>query len=82
MTPVDRQPDRHRTCSGRVWVRRRDGEAVWQFCCPGCHLHADIDDDQLHGRVSIDCPDCPYHETLSETPVVIAGPMARAEEEA
>ena len=66
---------------GRVWIIHRDDEVVWQFCCPGCGLRADIDDDQLHGRVSIDCPECDYHETLTETPKVIAGPESRAEEE-
>lgn len=31
--------------------------------CPRCGLVAQVDEDQWHGRVSIDCPDCPYHET-------------------
>ncbi len=35
----------------------------WIAQCPGCGLEARIDDDQYHGRVSIDCPACPYHET-------------------
>ena len=33
---------------------RRDGYIVWKLRCPECHQWADIDDDQLHGRVSID----------------------------
>ncbi len=35
----------------------------WFVVCPGCDLKGKIDDDQFHGRVSIDCPECPYHET-------------------
>lgn len=31
--------------------------------CPECGWRGPIDDDQFHGRVSIDCPHCPYHET-------------------
>lgn len=31
--------------------------------CPGCGLDAWIDSDQFAGRVSIDCPECDYHET-------------------
>ena len=33
------------------------------FRCPGCKHVGDIDDDQFHGRVSIDCTNCDYHET-------------------
>jgi hypothetical protein len=52
----------------------RDGEPQWQLCCPGCDVWADIDDDQLHGRVSIEhsageddrgyasAEGCGYHE--------------------
>ena len=36
---------------------RGDGEAVWWFRCPSCGQWAEIDDDQLHGRVSIACAD-------------------------
>lgn len=35
----------------------------WLVRCPGCQLEARADDDQVHGRISIDCPACPYHET-------------------
>lgn len=66
---------------GRAWVVIRDGEPQWQFCCPGCGLRADVDEDQIRGQVSIDCPECDYHETLTETPRVIAGPDSRAEED-
>ena len=31
--------------------------------CPVCALHAILDIDQFHGRVSIQCPNCDYHET-------------------
>jgi hypothetical protein len=50
--------------SGVVRTVTRDDEPVRQFHCPGCGQWADIDDDQFHGRVSIDCPDCEFHETL------------------
>lgn len=33
----------------------RDGEPVWKVACPGCGCVADLDDDQLHGRVSTEC---------------------------
>jgi hypothetical protein len=42
----------------------RDGEIVQQFKCPGCQTWGDIDSDQFHGRVSVDCPNCEYHETI------------------
>jgi predicted RNA-binding Zn-ribbon protein involved in translation (DUF1610 family) len=32
--------------------------------CPECGLEAPIDQDQFEGKVSIDCPECPYHETI------------------
>ncbi len=31
--------------------------------CPGCGLVARVDQEQFEGKVSIDCPECPYHET-------------------
>lgn len=64
---------------GRAWVVRQDDEAVWKFCCPGCGLVGEVDLDQVQGKVSIDCPECDFHETL--VPRVIAGPMAVAEED-
>jgi hypothetical protein len=44
----------------------RDGEEVWKLGCPGCGHWAEIDDDQLHGRVSVDHAGeggCTFHET-------------------
>lgn len=35
----------------------------WLVKCPGCGLEAIADEDQVNGRVSMDCPECPYHET-------------------
>ena len=39
----------------------------WTFACPGCGQEAYLDDDQWHGRVSVDHDSmgCPggYHET-------------------
>lgn len=32
----------------------RDGTTVWKLRCPGCDQWADLDDDQFHGRVSVD----------------------------
>lgn len=44
---------------------RRDEGIVWQFRCPECHHWGDIDDDQMHGRVSIDHSEaCGFHRTL------------------
>lgn len=40
-----------------------DGELVLWVSCPGCGLRALVDDDQAHGRVSTDCPNCAFHET-------------------
>lgn len=44
---------------------RRDGGIVWQLRCPACGQWADLDDDQLHGRVSMDHTDtgCAFHAT-------------------
>jgi hypothetical protein len=49
----------------RLKTVRRGDEIVWQFRCPECHRWGDIDDDQLHGRVSIDHTDtgCSFHQT-------------------
>lgn len=65
--------------AGRIHQTRRDGELVWQLQCPACGHWGDIDDDQLHGRVSVNhgplepgqspeegngCPcGCVFHET-------------------
>ena len=46
-----------------------DGVTAYRAICPGCGINAILDDDQYHGRVSIQC-DCGYHEThdLSKEP--------------
>jgi hypothetical protein len=50
-------------------IRRaaRDGRPVFLLECPGCGQFGELDDDQWHGRVSVDhasqgCPGL-YHET-------------------
>lgn len=50
---------------GRVLTFLMDGDVAWKLECPGCGKWAQIDDDQLHGRVSVDHTDtgCTYHET-------------------
>lgn len=42
-----------------------DGNKEWKMKCPGCEAWGFIDDDQYHGRVSIDCLECDYHETVN-----------------
>jgi hypothetical protein len=58
-------------------VRRviRDGEPVWQVNCPDCGKWGDVDDDQLHGRVSLHHLECGFHDYLdfSADPLVMAG---------
>lgn len=50
-------------------IRRvqRDGEAAYLLKCPGCDEWGTLDDDQLHGRISVDHASmgCSggYHET-------------------
>lgn len=39
-----------------------NGKAVYQLTCPDCKSIGTIDEDQLHGRVSVLCS-CGYHET-------------------
>lgn len=52
---------------GRLQQVLIDGKPRWRFECPGCGTWGPLDDDQLHGRVSIDHAShgCPvgYHET-------------------
>lgn len=31
--------------------------------CPVCGLRARLDGEQYRGEVSVDCPECEYHET-------------------
>jgi len=50
---------------GRIRKVVRDGADVWKLQCPECGQWADIDDDQLHGLVSVDhsdAPPCTFHE--------------------
>jgi hypothetical protein len=46
---------------------RRDGAVVVKLRCPGCGHWGEINDDQFHGRVSVDHTSCgcgcTYHET-------------------
>lgn len=42
----------------------RDGEELLYGRCPGCGEWAELDDDQIHGRVStLHDPGCGYHDT-------------------
>lgn len=45
------------------------------FRCPSCKQTGEIDEDQFHGRVSIQCPNpsCPYHETKDWSKVSASG---------
>ena len=54
---IVRGPIRHSEGKGQPY------QEVWYIKCPGCGLEAMADMDQMEGRVSIDCPDCDYHET-------------------
>jgi hypothetical protein len=47
---------------GRFKDVNRDGVDIYLFECPGCGQWAELDDDQWHGRVSVQ-HDCGYHET-------------------
>lgn len=55
------------TLFGEMMKRVTDGEPVWSLKCPGCGTWGLIDEDQLHGRVSVDhaADGCVggYHET-------------------
>lgn len=52
---------------GRLRRVIRDGEPTWLLECPGCGQWGGLDDDQLHGQVSVDhaAMGCSggYHET-------------------
>ena len=43
---------------------KRDGKDIWKLLCPNCKQWGALDDDQLHGRVSVQCTDCDFHETV------------------
>lgn len=36
---------------------------TYMATCPNCGTRGRIDRDQYEGKVSVDCPECPYHET-------------------
>ena len=42
-----------------------DGKPIIKFRCPGCGGWGSIDDDQYNGRVSIQCTECEFHETIN-----------------
>ena len=51
----------------RFWkeeVENNELKDIVKFKCPGCEQWGTIDDDQYHGRVSILCAECGFHETL------------------
>ena len=46
-------------------LRGSDGPFEAHVKSPGCGLVLGIDTEQYAGQVSMDCPDCDYHETHS-----------------
>jgi hypothetical protein len=50
-----------------MWLRtvERDGTRVLLGRCPGCGSWGELDEDQASARVSTDCPQCPFHETMN-----------------
>jgi hypothetical protein len=51
---------------GRIKIVHLDGVRIWKLQCPQCGQWGEIDEDQLHGRVSVDHSDgekCTFHET-------------------
>jgi hypothetical protein len=44
---------------------QRDGKTVVKLKCPNCGVWGVIDEDQFWGKVSIICPECSLHETVS-----------------
>lgn len=51
-----------------------DGEQQRKIKCPDCGIWGLIDDDQWHGRVSVNCPNCDYHETHDLASMYADGP--------
>lgn len=47
-----------------------DGNPVWKLQCPTCKQWGSIDDDQISGRVSLDCPSCDFHQTHDLRPII------------
>lgn len=89
-TPNIRDPDRCPYCStrwedapgviqtphGMLRSVRRDGAVVWLLRCPVCKSWGEIDEDQFHGRVSVDHtddPGCTFHETHNYGAFVLGG---------
>lgn len=64
-TPMDGRPGE--TLLGLRHVTRDDTE-VWQVRCPTCAVWGDVDNDQLHGRVStlhaVEDGGCGWHVTV------------------
>jgi hypothetical protein len=56
----------------RLWIDRKRG-FHWTLRCPGCGGRGTLDEDQVHGRVSVDCDGCSFHETFD-----FAGAVASA----
>lgn len=53
-------------CNGYQIARfTTDGKPSIKFKCPGCDEWGNIDNDQFHGNVSIDCVDCEFHDTVN-----------------
>lgn len=52
-----------RELAERLTLAILDGDTVYILRCPGCDTAAYLDADQAAGRVSADCPNCPWHET-------------------
>jgi hypothetical protein len=48
-------------------LRFDEADKSWNLRCPGCGHWGEIDDDQLHGRVSVDHTDCRCGCTFHET---------------
>ena len=46
------------------WVKL-DGKWEVKYRCPGCSRWGFIDKEQYRGEVSIDCPECEFHETVN-----------------
>lgn len=43
---------------GQLRAGWRDGGRIWKLRCPQCGHWGDIDDDQLHGHISLDHTNC------------------------
>lgn len=65
MTEADSVFDGRAVDPAHLRVILRDNQATVLARCPGCGSWAELDDDQLHGRVSThhDDPACGWHET-------------------